>query len=294
LVYNDKNLKKLIKQCYIHEVITFGFILKMNDLKKSIKEKGIIDDLKKALNYIQQNFYILIYLMLVRLNKEELNKNQFALLCKEKIDEHSKWLNKFSYKKYLINNNHFISLTLRKVLDHLKSQLKIQEETKNFEYINFNIRNIENSSYEDLRELIYNEYLLGSLVRFNIDEETFHFSTDNFPVKELNFDDDDVLLLNSLNSNSNNSSVNKTQNVQTKNKNIKEPYLPPIDDKYSYTLVLDLDETLVHYIEEQNSAYVQVRPYVEDFLREVSKYYELVIFTAATQEVIIYKYFIYI
>jgi hypothetical protein len=27
-----------------------------------------------------------------------------------------------------------------------------------------------------------------------------------------------------------------------------EPFLPPIDKKYQYTLVLDLDETLIHYV----------------------------------------------
>jgi hypothetical protein len=27
-----------------------------------------------------------------------------------------------------------------------------------------------------------------------------------------------------------------------------DPFLPPMDKKYQYTLVLDLDETLVHYV----------------------------------------------
>ena len=27
-----------------------------------------------------------------------------------------------------------------------------------------------------------------------------------------------------------------------------DPFLPPMDKKYQYTLVLDLDETLVHYL----------------------------------------------
>lgn len=46
-----------------------------------------------------------------------------------------------------------------------------------------------------------------------------------------------------------------------KNK-VKPPFLPKLDtNKYKYTLVLDLDETLVHYIEEENedTAYVKVR-----------------------------------
>ena len=69
-----------------------------------------------------------------------------------------------------------------------------------------------------------------------------------------------------------------------KNK-VKPPFLPPLDtNKYTYTLVLDLDETLVHYIEEETRAYVQVRPYADYFLNEMSKYFELVIFTAAAED----------
>ena len=47
---------------------------------------------------------------------------------------------------------------------------------------------------------------------------------------------------------------------------VKAPFLPPLDtEKYKYSLILDLDETLVHYIEEENRAYVQVRPYADFF-----------------------------
>ena len=69
-----------------------------------------------------------------------------------------------------------------------------------------------------------------------------------------------------------------------KNK-VKPPFLPPLDTKkYTYTLVMDLDETLVHYIEEENRAYVQVRPYADYFLAEMGKYFEIVIFTAAAED----------
>ena len=66
---------------------------------------------------------------------------------------------------------------------------------------------------------------------------------------------------------------------------VKPPFLPPLDTKkYKYSLILDLDETLVHYIEEENRAYVQVRPYADFFLNEMAKYFELVIFTAAAED----------
>lgn len=66
---------------------------------------------------------------------------------------------------------------------------------------------------------------------------------------------------------------------------MKEPYLPLKVESLTYTLVLDLDETLVHYVEEEDSAYILVRPGAERFIEETSKWFELVIFTAATQDV---------
>jgi CTD small phosphatase-like protein 2 len=64
--------------------------------------------------------------------------------------------------------------------------------------------------------------------------------------------------------------------------------------------VLDLDETLIHFVhsqeengdqeaeeaedEEDNDFFYMVRPFCNKFLSELSKYYEIVIFTAAMQD----------
>lgn len=50
------------------------------------------------------------------------------------------------------------------------------------------------------------------------------------------------------------------------------------------TLVLDLDETLVHFAYSPSGGSFIVRPGCFEFLRSVSKCYEVMIFTAATQE----------
>ena len=61
------------------------------------------------------------------------------------------------------------------------------------------------------------------------------------------------------------------------------PFLKPINPKYKYTLVLDLDETLIHHIPLVNSDYIQIRPGAEEFVNELAEFYEIVIFTASCQ-----------
>ena len=85
---------------------------------------------------------------------------------------------------------------------------------------------------------------------------------------------------------------------------VKVPYLPPSDNEKKYTLVLDLDETLIHYVdmsgekeisrlqeegeeeatEGKDESFFLTRPFCHKFLEEMSKHYEVVIFTAGIQE----------
>ena len=70
------------------------------------------------------------------------------------------------------------------------------------------------------------------------------------------------------------------------NVNIPIPYLNKNPNK-QYTLVLDLDETLIHFKPNPNneeSGTIKIRPYLMEFLDKIKDYYELVVFTAATQE----------
>lgn len=68
---------------------------------------------------------------------------------------------------------------------------------------------------------------------------------------------------------------------------IPTPYCPPLaEDKQDwFTLVVDLDETLVHYNPNlEQVKRLAIRPGAMEFLEELAKYYEIMIFTAAIQE----------
>ena len=70
------------------------------------------------------------------------------------------------------------------------------------------------------------------------------------------------------------------------NGGIPVPFLNTKPNK-PYTLVLDLDETLIHFKSNPNnesSGKIMIRPYLYEFLRTIKEDYELIIFTAATQD----------
>ena len=69
----------------------------------------------------------------------------------------------------------------------------------------------------------------------------------------------------------------------------KDYFLPPKEESCKeYTLVLDLDETLIHYPDNNDCSFDQdfylLRPGLHKFLDKMSKYFEIVIFTAGTKE----------
>ncbi|CAJ1339411.1 unnamed protein product [Effrenium voratum] len=63
------------------------------------------------------------------------------------------------------------------------------------------------------------------------------------------------------------------------------PKLPPSKMPDAFSLVLDLDETLVHYSEHDGMGSYEIRPGMQEFVQRMHQNgYELIIFTAATQE----------
>ena len=67
---------------------------------------------------------------------------------------------------------------------------------------------------------------------------------------------------------------------------LPSPYVRTKNNK-EFSLVLDLDETLVYFKTKndgEDGGVLKVRPGINEFLDEVGKYYELILFTTATQD----------
>ena len=84
--------------------------------------------------------------------------------------------------------------------------------------------------------------------------------------------------------------IDSGENIADK---IPFPYIKTLPHK-ELTLVLDLDETLIHLkidIKDESTGLLRLRPGIYKFLDAVGEYYEIIIFTAATSEV---EYFFFI
>ena len=104
--------------------------------------------------------------------------------------------------------------------------------------------------------------------------------------KVSHFNDEEISMKSSQDFYSDTSSTSNSSEEEEENLPPPEPpFLPPKkpNDKREYCLVLDLDETLVHFFENEDEAYVKVRMGTETFIKTLSKYCEIVIFTASTR-----------
>jgi Dullard-like phosphatase family protein len=207
-----------------------------------------------------------------------------VFLCFKKIYEIFIYLIQynFSLNKNQNKNINFENLCLNYVKEYFTNSFILSNE-------NIIIKLYENNEYLEkkllnLSEIILN-YLYNSVNNVNISTLTQDF------IDYLNFFESIYLLFKDNSKISEEIIYDKLlftiklfKNQITENE-IKIPYLPPINNKkYKYTLVVDLDETLVHYVEEEDKAYVQVRPFADYFLNELGKYFEIVIFTAAAED----------
>ena len=198
-------------------------------------------------------------------NLLKLNYNNLIIICQHilsKISNESKnniWVKKLSnvinsYKEIdKINNNNMTQIELinyntNMIIQNLFFILKNYKTLRNDCLINF-LNNIRDQTYEQIN-IFFREYILR---------------TSNLNGSIL-------------------ASVYLRNN--TKFNTLPAPYVRTKNNK-EFSLVLDLDETLVHFkdkLDVEGSGVLRIRPGVNEFLDEVGKYYELILFTTATQD----------
>ena len=280
---------------FFYIIILIGLIKKE---KKNIFHSGLLN----LSFYFHQNYIIFIYIIIASINinsKDNNNGNNEIINNKQKcieiIDENKTWLDNNNYKKYFKTNNYLIKQIIIKLLNQIKNYFNSNPFSINKnQKENICIYNNNNINQNEIIEKCINFFLSNiksneNLTIINLIQQINDFSPINNLLQLVKFDKKTNHYNESIRINNNASSNNESEEFNIEDNNIieemppKEPFLKPINPKYKYTLVLDLDETLVHYISDNESAYIQIRPGAEDFIKELSEFYEIIIFTAALQ-----------
>ena len=288
---NNNNIDLILKEYIIEQIIFFYIIILIGLIKK---EKNIFyTGLLNLSFYFHQSFIIFIFIIINNINFENISNKCFELAnnikqCMKIIDENKTWLDKTNYKKYLETNNSLSKQILINILNQIKyffqsnsfSLCKNNNQKNNDNYNNFNNQIIEECINLFLSYLkSYQNIKINDLIK-----EIQNFSSINQLLQIVNLDKIMSYFDTEENNNDNLEKINEEYYIENNNEEIpKEPFLKPINPKYKYTLVLDLDETLVHFISDNEFGYIQIRPGAEDFLKDLSEFYEIIIFTAALQ-----------
>ena len=180
---------------------------------------------------------------------------------------------KDNLKHVELNNKDYINFLMKQDYNYKNKNLNILLEIKFYsnqvnKYIQLflNIIDIENSLKKDFENLFDNLDILS-------EDKLLHF----FKSK----------IIRVINQNASVAGIESSSSkILLNDNNIKPPYLKlPSPKKFS--LVLDLDETLISFKlnpDEENKGTIRFRPYLDSFLQRVKQKYEIIVFTSGTKD----------
>ena len=210
---------------------------------------------RTILLYSAQNFELLLKFLLNTNSKENFDsKAKKSLTSKNKI--------LFSILKTILPKNKIDNNFYKDISFNLLDE--IQYEKKNNEISTRIKKNIYSKFMTFLSEVKSNQSLFEKM------ENITKKSAEDFLNIDNNYED-------------NNKSIDDIENID--NNNNDKYHLNEFDkNKYQYTIFIELDETLVHYYEDDNNYFVKVRCGTEDFLRTINEFCEIIIVSTSSKE----------
>ena len=263
VIYFLKSIKNAKNQSYeFFNFLLYSSIIKLDKIYKNEKAIQIIkfcinlELLSAILCYefsyderVMNKTYILLLEIL------EINHNSLICICD----------NILKLIKQQKQNNLWIQLLDKLVFDSINDDEKYYHKVLPFyEKINSNNEKLS----KKIKEILFNYHtekssLISSLSK-KIDQKNYEQINDFF--QEYIFRKENA---------SNNKNIITNQ--------IRPPFILS-KRKKKFTLILSLEETLVHLQEiNDNQFSLKLRPYLIDFLESVKPYYELILFTSKTQ-----------
>ena len=302
----DENINKFLN----YEFCLYLLSLFINEFKNF--SNNDLKDLINCFYYCHCNFLSIISLIIKKTENELKNINNESFLKLKNIIEKNnnfqdniKFINEFNIINKIIKNL-FLSILTKlsyinnNIIEKIQKIFYFSKDSKYIDLLNNYIK--ENTFILDKIDKIYNQnksndfnYIKSNFNEIDDNNNELLNKLDNLSLTEKKHkkEKEQNLTLTDLDNLDNKQNNNYEDNNESEDEDVpkikpKPPFLPPKskDDKREYTLVLDLDETLVHYCEDENdeeNAYVKVRRNCEEFINTLSQYCEIIIFTASTK-----------
>ena len=279
-VINNLNQNKIILDIFIQNQLNFVynkiikiFFILITYIKFLLLdfnfETTIKSNIKRLVSLINENL-LLVLSSQVFIKDNLTENNSCSKIKKEFIDSYTKIIKQKKIKKNLKEQINSFCNNISKNLEIVISTIK--QFSNNFFKIGYfnpihNIffdifRLIDTYKVEDISNIIINNVLYFILKNSQSEKKNYatkliSFTPGTNPLTALGFI------------------------------NVPSPFLkklPPEIESSTYTLVLDLDETLVHFFYTPSGGTFLIRPFCLQFLEEMAKIFEIVIFTAALKD----------
>ena len=274
-IFNFNLINNLFQKCIKLQICYYAaFMICLSQLSYDDIDSMIKTHFEKIIKEISNPLYNIFKIFIMNEVKERYSK-MLSNVVRPNFFLH--------FNKYFIEDKLFFSMNKSEILKIISNNInKSSDSLKSFS--NYNLKNsaikpfgdaynqmllkLERKTLKKFIEIFLNMILFGELeinkqkIQKNLESPPKINSKSRFNIKK------NINLGSSLYNNINES----------------PPFLPEINDNYKYTLVLDMDETLVHFFFTPMNGMFFVRPYCFEFLNELNKYYEIVTFTAGIKD----------
>ena len=261
-LFSPKEEKTILHEYSIIFIIGLSTIFINNQFNYDINKNIIL------LN-IQQKLFLLFCDALLKKLNSKYNNNIWV----------NKLLNELNNKLIFNIRDHFVQIKLlsqnsHQIISDILQSLKL--------YIRNNYNNIKNPELIQIFTFLFDTFFSKDILNYDslsisTLEELFNKNIFKY---ENKFSKNKILSdINCINNEYYN--INKYDEIDT-----KVPYLK-FPCKKEYTLILDLDETLICFKSsknDENIGNIHIRPGLEIFLEIIKEFYEIIIFTVGTRE----------
>ena len=280
-------LKSIFKLIHFNFLILLRFILHKT---KMTSENYIWYE--KLYNIIKNN-------LSMNLNKNDLDEYKIIQILNHNIKEIYNYYNLIIDNIYA--NDYFPNINEYKFPFSLDLNINKIYEKKNIiaSFFYDGIKFTESYSFEDIKKFFNiflfripdpnSSYIISYRINFKNYNVNNNINNDNIDNNDYNDNNNNNIDNNFYNDNNN--EIYSYNNNKMINIKLKTPFnsyfLPKINSNfYKYTLVLDLDETLIYVRHSKNNKKrtLIIRPYLYEFLNRMKKIYELILFSFGTPE----------